>query len=390
MSRILKIIGIAVLSVGLLFGTGIALGVLGTPSIGSVENRFGTVNETNTLVHTDLQVNNPNPVGVSLGGTTVNYTVAMNDVDIAAGTKEGISIESGNSTLSFTTAMDNEQIPEWWYTHIRENETTAVEIDGTATSSTLGGQSTSFGQEQTINTDIIGQFDSDETRPVDANQPLISDPVLYINSTRGSWDRANLTRQQTPMDLDFTVYNPKQVPYTVTKVGYNITMNDVPVGAGETERGYVIDPASTETIRADTAIRNENLDEWWVTHLQRNQVTDLYIDFYLIVEVQGEQFRVDMDSIDYEKQIETDIFGTKNASSSGSANSAGAETATPTQTDTDDGLLETSTETSLVNDSTEAGDSALDTETANGDLLTTVANSGTATPTETATDDGVL
>jgi LEA14-like dessication related protein len=214
--------------------------------------------------------------------------------------------------------------------------------------------------------------------------------VLYINSTRGSWDRSNLTRQQTPMDLDFTVYNPKQVPYTVTKVGYNITMNDVPVGAGETERGYVIDPASTETIRADTAIRNENLDEWWVTHLQRNQVTDLYIDFYLIVEVQGEQFRVDMDSIDYEKQIETDIFGTKNASSSGSANSAGAETATPTQTDTDDGLLETSTETSLVNDSTEAGDSALDTETANGDLLTTVANSGTATPTETATDDGVL
>jgi LEA14-like dessication related protein len=141
MSRILKIVGIAVLSVGLLFGTGIALGVLGTPNIGSVENRFGTVNETNTLVHTDLRVHNPNPVGVSLGGTTVNYTVAMNDVDIAAGTKEGISIESGNSTLSFTTAMDNEQIPEWWYTHIRENETTAVEIDGTATSSTLGDQS---------------------------------------------------------------------------------------------------------------------------------------------------------------------------------------------------------------------------------------------------------
>ncbi len=83
--------------------------------------------------------------------------------------------------------------PAWWVTHIDNGETTTVGIDATVTSSTLGGRSVSFSQERTIETDLLSQFNSTETRPVEADQPLVSDPVIYINETT-----ARGTRRTSP------------------------------------------------------------------------------------------------------------------------------------------------------------------------------------------------
>jgi LEA14-like dessication related protein len=392
----LKTVAVVIVMAAAAVGGSVALGVLGTPGVESVDNHFAGVSNQTTTVATNLTVTNPNPVGVRLGGVGVNYTVSMNGVAMAQGDRQGVGIGTGNSTLQFSTEMQNDRIPPWWVTHIDNGETTTVGIDATVTSSTLGGRSVSFGQERTIETDLISQFNSTETRPVEADQPLVSDPVLYINETRGAWDRGNLTQSETPLNLAFDVYNPKPYPYTITKVGYTIRMNDVTVGEGETDRGYVLSPGEETTLEANTAIQNENLDRWWVTHLQRNQRTDLYIDFYLVLEGGGEQFQVDLDSIDYQQEIKTDIFGNKAEYPTGNGTSGdpddeaadgstdGSETTetptpTPTETETDGGLLgggDTGTET------------ATPTETAT--------ESGTATPTETETatqtetDDGGL
>ncbi|GGN89426.1 LEA type 2 family protein [Haloarcula pellucida] len=397
----LKLLVVVVLALGTAGGAAFALGAVGAPTVESVDNHFAGVSNETTAVHTNLTVNNPNPVGVQLGGTAVDYTVAMNGVPIASGDKSGLALAKGNSTLAFATQMQNGQIPPWWHTHIENGETTEVTIDADVSSSMLGGRSLSVAQDKTIETDIIGQFNSTETRPVNANQPLVSDPVLYINETRGSWDRANLTESETPMDLAFTVYNPKPYPYTVSKIGYEISMNDVTVGEGETERGYTIGPGQTETIEADTAIQNGNLDRWWVTHLERNQVTDLSIDFYLVLEGGGEQFRIDLDAIDYETTIETDIFGNKaqyptgeNATTaSDSANESESATETPTPTETDDGILGGgSTETTTATTETATDDGVLggsdSTDTATATEAETTTATPTATSTETATDDG--
>ncbi|NHX38376.1 hypothetical protein G9C82_01890 [Haloarcula sp. R1-2] len=272
----LKIVGVLVVAVAAVAGGSVALGVLGTPSVASVDNHFAGVSNQTTTVATDLTVTNPNPVGVQLGGVGLNYTVSMNGVEMAQGDRQGIGLGTGNSTLQFTTDMQNDRIPPWWVTHIDNGETTTVGIDATVTSSMLGGQSVSVTQERTIETDLLSQFNSTETRPVEADQPLVSDPVLYINETRGAWDQENLTQSETPLNLAFDVYNPKPYPYTITKVGCTIRMNDVTVGEGETDRGYVLNPGEKTTLEANTAIQNENLDRWWVTHLQRNRQTDLY------------------------------------------------------------------------------------------------------------------
>jgi hypothetical protein len=96
-------------------------------------------------------------------------------------------------------------------------------------------------------------------------------------------------------------------------------------------------------------------------------VTDLYIDFYVVVEAAGEEFRLNLDAIDYENTIETDIFDNKDEYPTGTDNGAnepsedGSDEETSTETSTDDGVI---------------SDPVTDGETTGG-------------VTETPTDDGV-
>ena len=349
-------------------GSAYLLGLVGAPAVVAVENRFGEVTNETTEIETGLVVNNPNPVGVTLGGTTVDYTVRMNAVAMADGTKEGLSVERGNSTLPFTTRMRNERIPDWWVTHIENDENTTVVVDATVTSSTLGDRSVELEQEQHVETDLIGAFASGETRPVNASQPLVSDPVLYVNRTTAAW--GEVTEERTPIDTSFLVYNPKTVPYAITEVGYTITMNDVVVGEGSSDREYVIEGRTTENVSTTTAIRNERLDEWWVSHLRNEQVTDLQIDFYAKIELPGgAEIRVPLDALTYERTVETDIFGTKNSTDGSERTDGGPTTSTPTP-----GTTGTPT--------------AADTPTP--EPPSTPTSTPTSTPAPTPTDDGGL
>jgi len=374
-------------------GGAFALGVVGAPGVVAVDNSFGPVTNETTVVNTDLVVNNPNPIGVQLGGTDVNYTVRMNDVSIAAGNKSGLAIEQGNSTLAFSTEMRNGQIPPWWVSHIRNDEVTNVTIDATVQTSVLGNQNFDIQQRQQVETDIIGQFNSDETRPVNGpSNPLYSNPVLYVNETRGEW--GEVTEAETPIPMAFVVYNPQLEPYTVTEVGYEVTMNGVAVGEGVTERPYVIEGGATETIETTPVIRNERLDDWWVTHLENDQVTQLRIDFYARVELPtGTEIRVPLDELAYERTIETDIFGNKEESA---VDGSDGSTATPTDegTATDDGTATpTPTDDGLI--STDDGTATptptdADTATPTPTPTSTPAPTSTPTPTPTPTDDGGL
>ena len=306
-----------------------AFGVLGAPAVEEVDNRFGEASNETTVVYTDLVVDNPNPIGVQLGDTTINYTVRMNDVPMAVGGREGLNIKEGSSTQEFTTRMDNEQIPPWWTTHVNNGERTVVTINATVRTSILGQRQYDLTQEKEVETDIIGQFNSNETRPVrsEDSPPVFSDPILYVNRTGAEW--GNATEAETPINMEFLLYNPQTTPFTVTELGYEITMNGVLVGEGATDDLAAIPPGQTEAVETEARILNPNLDDWWVTHLQNDQVTDLRIEFYAKVSTDGlaQDVRVPLDELTYEKTIETDIFGNKNASDDE------APSGTPTPTD---------------------------------------------------------
>ena len=370
----LRILLTLVLALGVAGAGAFSLGVLGAPSVAGVQNSFGNVTDRTTEIETDLVVHNPNPIGVSLGDVSVSYDVTMNDVAMANGTKDGVAVGAGNSTVAFRTKMRNDRIPDWWVSHIRNGEHTALEVDAEVRSDTLDRTYDAPPIEREVSTDVISQFNSTETRPVNASQPFVSDPVMYVNETSASW--GEVSGAETPIDMRFVVYNPKTMPVAVTEIGYNITMNDVKVGNGTTDREHVIEGHTTETIEAQTAIRNQKLDEWWVTHLENDQVTDLRIEFYAKVEVGGETFRVALDGMTYEKTIETDMFGNKDAA--GSANA----------TTDDDSATAADGETATESGTTEEDATAEGTGTTTGDSDGgTTEDSGEGTTTE---DDGLL
>lgn len=311
--RIIKYLGLGVGGLVALLALAFVLGFIGVPQVESIDNQFGEVTNSTSEIQTTITVNNPNPVGIILGGTTIDYTVDMNNVSMATGQKKGLSIGSGNATVDLVTYLDNSKIPAWWYTHIQNGEQSDLLVDATVSHNTLGTHN--FETSKSIETNILDAFNSAETRPINASSSLVSDPVLYINETSGSYG-SELTRQQTPIDLGFTVYNPKPYPYVMTQVDYTIYMNNITVGEGRNDRNTVITPSVTKTINANTVIQNERLDEWWVSHLQNNQTSELYIDMRVVVEADTpagptRKITIDSDKLDYRDTIETDIFGNK-------------------------------------------------------------------------------
>ena len=338
-----------------------ALGIVGSPTVTDVENRFGGVNASTTVIESNLTVSNPNPFGASLGGLTVDYAVEMNEIRMATGTKTGVSVSTGESVLPFTTTMANERIPAWWVSHVRNDERTTLTVDADVHSATAGA---SFGAPQvtrSIETDLLSGFNSTESQPVNANAPLVSDPVLYVNETGASWGA--VTNETTELDLRFVVYNPKPYPVGMTELGYDVSMNDVALGEGTTE-GVVIPPGETRTVETTARIRNGNLDEWWVSHLERNQVSALEIDFSARLDLRATTVEVPLRGLTYTKTIETNIFGTK-PDTPGTTADGDPATATPTD---------------------EREPDAVGTDTATA----TPTPTSTATSTPTPSDDGLL
>lgn len=328
-------------------GGAFALGVFGVPSVAAVNNSFGDVTDETTVVETDLVVSNPNPFGVGLDGVSIDYAVSMNDVEMARGGREGVSVAAGNSSIAFETDLDNEAIPPWWTSHVRNDERTTVAIDARVSSEFLG-RGTNLSRTREIETDLIGAFASEETRPVNADAPLVDDPVLYVNETRGRW--GTVTDAETPIAMEFDVYNPNLEPYVVTAIGYDVTMNGVEMGSGSTAEEYVVPSYGSETVELTAALRNERLDDWWVTHLDESvnghQVSDLRIEFYAVVELpDGERVTVPLDALTHEETVETDIFdeglhrgpGDGSASGSGGSDDGSSDGGTSDGNTTDDG-----------------------------------------------------
>ncbi|QKY19447.1 LEA type 2 family protein [Halolamina sp. CBA1230] len=355
------VLGVLSLSIGGAW----AVGIIGAPSVVGVNNAFGPVNESTTTIESELVVNNPNPFGVRLGGLTVDYAVEMNDVRMATGGREGVGVNaSGNTSIPLTTMMNNDRIPTWWVSHVENDENTTLTVDASIHSDLLGKE---FNPqiERPVNTNVIGGFNSDEDRPIDVDRPAAPEPVLWLNSTSGEWGAVD--NETTEIDTAFDLYNPNPTPVAISEIGYEIEMNNVTMGEGTTEKGVAIAPGQTETVRATTALRNENLDEWWVSHLQNEQTTQLEVTFYARIDLSafgGDTVRIQLDSI--ERTIETDIFGEGDGNEpEGTPTPDGEGTATPTDGD---------------------GTATPEDGTATPDDGTVTPDDGTPTPT----DDGIL
>ena len=310
MSR--RTFAVALVLVLLAGGALLTLGVAERPTVTSTESRFESVNASATVVETDLRIRNSNPVGVSLDGATVNHTVVMNDLVMGTGTKEGVAIGEGTTTATLTTVIDNRKISAWWKRHIENGERTRVETTARVRTPLLGRLRT-VETNSTVETDITGRLSSNEPHPVDADLPLVSDPLFVVERTTATW--GTVTTETTPLATELVIANPHSIALPIVRIDYTIWMNGVAVGNGTTGQGHLIPAEGRRTVDARATIDNERLDEWWVSHLRHNQRTDLRVAFTAVLELpDGETVRVTLDGLGYHTEFETDILGSKRAS----------------------------------------------------------------------------
>ena len=292
-----------------------AFGFLGVPSVVSSESRFANVNESTTTIRTEIVVENPNPIGLDRDNATITRAIQMNGILMAQGTRRGVSLPLGTSTRTITTRTDNGKIPEWWVTHIQRGERTQVSISTRVYSPALA-ESFAIPGGRTIETDMLAAFDSNETRPVNADVPFRNGPILFVNRTSAEWGEVSET--ETPIEATFGVYNPLPAAVPITELGYTVSMNGVRVGNGSTDGVRVLDSGRVTPVNTTITIDATRLDEWWVTHLRRNQETTVRVTFRLQADlpVVG-TVQLPVDVLTYTTDFETDLLGTKNATSGG-------------------------------------------------------------------------
>lgn len=288
-------------------GSAYTVGMVGPPTVTGVDNRFVGVEDGDTTIRTNVTVHNPNPVGFGLDDVVVSYAVRMANVTMATGGERGLSIPTGNRTLSYNTTMGNDRISEWWVRHVRNDERSNLDVTVDLESNDFDGSVRATPTERPVETDVLAALNDTETREVHADFPLVADPILYVNETAGWW--GPVTANESPIETRVTVYNPKPIAFAVTSIGYEVTMNDVRVGEGRTDRRYVLEPESATTVNATTVIEHDKLDEWWVTHVENGEETALEIQYYAVVELPtGTEVRLPLEELTHTTTFETDIF----------------------------------------------------------------------------------
>lgn len=230
-----------VVLVGLLF----VLGVLGIPDAGLEDNSWGEVDDTRIEVITTVWLDNPNPLGFG-GDTDVEYDVELQNVRLADGEGTGLGVPPGRSTHNLSTDLYYNRLPEWWASHLNNDEVSALKVAATAHTSVgpLSG-SPSGTYEDTIDTDTEGALDDGFSEFEGTyNGPVgdavvggnLVEPSVQIERVSVTW--GNVIRNETEINVEMAINNPNTYPIPTPAFKGDLTFNEIPVAdweAGEVE-----------------------------------------------------------------------------------------------------------------------------------------------------------
>jgi len=325
------------------------LGVIGAPAVG-LEDRgdWGEVTDERTEIVTTAWVNNPNPIGLSLGNSvTAEYDIALNDVLLAEGSKSDIRIPRGNSTTELRTDVRNDRLADWWVAYVRADETVTLDANATLRVNTLVGASHDVRRQRTMlneSTPVVDALSAavDETsgtytQSVSASEvgdglldesPLAgSDGVTVGYEVERGWATwGEVSESETTVVFHMRVHNPGDVPVPASPdgLGVSVDMNDVrtfeaesgELSADSVGGDAVVAPGETEEVTYRVTMDNDRVDEWFTSHVRADagpgaEATAVSAQFQVVFEnpATGGQFRFPRDSpVGYDCSFRTAIL----------------------------------------------------------------------------------
>ncbi len=274
------------------------------PRVVSVESEFGTVRERTADVDTTMVVENPNGRAIP-GRHAVEYSVTLDGITVADGRKRGIRIGPERTVVQTTARFDNTAIPEWWATHVNSGEESTMR-----TRSRVDPAGLPFGvslpvEETRITTDFLESLGKSESSAV-----LLGDrEIITVGDQRAEWGEADEDR--SPLRVTTQVENVHERPVRIDGTDYEIRMNEVVVGSGETDDPVELAPGESAAFTVEAAIETPRTQQWWVSHLRNDETTDLTVAVYAVaVDDEGTRRRLPLAILDQQSTFETDLLGT--------------------------------------------------------------------------------
>jgi len=104
------------------------------------------------------------------------------------------------------------------------------------------------------------------------------------------------------------MYNPMPLNILMPQIQYNISMNNITIGNGSITDNLILKANEDSIVNLITKIDNNQLDDWFVSHIQNNENSTLKITISSVLEYEGISYKID-DFFIYTHKFDTDILG---------------------------------------------------------------------------------
>jgi len=270
------------------------------PEVRSITSSWGEVTSDTTEVVTSIVVYNQNPFPIPV--KNVAFDLYLNDVKIASGSSTNISLPAKTeSTIVLRSLIDNRKMPEAVASHISQHEVSTVKITGSIVFDLKAFEFTyPFQLSSRLETNLLAGLNTNEPRDISAG------PVeLTLKSLESTW--GTVSPSVVEVNHKAVIYNHQVVPIPVTRLDYEIYVNNIKIGEGTTYNPVILKARADTVLPFTTRIDMTKLGNWWVSHLKSNETTHLVVKIYSVIEFSNKEYRFELYSI--ESDIHTNILG---------------------------------------------------------------------------------
>ena len=119
----------------------------------------------------------------------------------------------------------------------------------------------------------------------------------------------DITTDSSEIRTNILVKNPNAFPIPIRDVEYEIFMNDVKMGSGHTIGEASIPARSEHTITLVSKLENSKIPEWWVTHIRKEEETNVKIRGNIVFDLKLTEYRYPIEQAI--SDVRTNILGGK-------------------------------------------------------------------------------
>ena len=270
-------------------------GYIKAPEIQGVRMSWGEVSTGETRVKGEIRINNRLPLGLGSSNVGLEVPVEFYDVPVFSLALPKLRLDKGESIIEADAIMRHADLPRWWPEFVNNGEVLDLRVRPIVRARILGRQLSAELATIEIMVDIplLRDIGSDEPQTMGFDNATLIEiarnpsahfivgsseparPILTMVSWELHWGEVTLANTQVLGTI--VLRNELDVPLPIQGIGLGVEMNGILVipNARLTPDRPDLPPGVEVPISLTIQVDNGKLVEWWGSHLQRGEVTDV-------------------------------------------------------------------------------------------------------------------